>query len=108
MSSRLSDLGIDKKEITQEINVMDEDTIKEKVLAAERVKNALEGKTIRKVIVIKTRLVNIRDPAVYNDACIQYDYILSLVLSYKFYVWYYQVKLVFAPHCDHHPQITEH
>ncbi|MCK5271925.1 MAG: class I tRNA ligase family protein, partial [Sedimentisphaerales bacterium] len=37
----------------------DEDTIKEKALACERVQELLEGKSVRKVIVIKNRLVNI-------------------------------------------------
>ena len=36
-----------------------EDAIKEAALASEKVKAAIEGKTIRKVIVIKSRLVNI-------------------------------------------------
>ncbi|MCF7954887.1 MAG: class I tRNA ligase family protein, partial [Phycisphaerae bacterium] len=36
-----------------------EDDIKEKALASEKVQSAIEGKTIRKVIVIKSRLVNI-------------------------------------------------
>lgn len=36
-----------------------EDQIKETALASEKVKAAIEGKTIRKVIVIKSRLVNI-------------------------------------------------
>jgi leucyl-tRNA synthetase len=36
-----------------------EDEIKETALASEKVKAALEGKTVRKVIVIKSRLVNI-------------------------------------------------
>jgi len=37
----------------------DEETIKEKALASERVQELLEGKSVRKVIVIKNRLVNI-------------------------------------------------
>jgi len=37
----------------------DEETIKEKALACERVQELLEGKSVRKVIVIKNRLVNI-------------------------------------------------
>jgi len=37
----------------------DEETIKEKALANERVQGLLEGKSVRKVIVIKNRLVNI-------------------------------------------------
>jgi leucyl-tRNA synthetase len=36
-----------------------EETIKEAALASEKVQAAIEGKTIRKVIVIKSRLVNI-------------------------------------------------
>jgi leucyl-tRNA synthetase len=37
----------------------DEKTIKERALACERVQELLEGKSVRKVIVIKNRLVNI-------------------------------------------------
>jgi leucyl-tRNA synthetase len=37
----------------------DEETIKERALACERVQDMLEGKSVRKVIVIKNRLVNI-------------------------------------------------
>ena len=37
----------------------DEDSIKETALAADKIKSFLEGKTVRKVIVIKGRLVNI-------------------------------------------------
>ncbi|KKK65913.1 hypothetical protein LCGC14_2969380, partial [marine sediment metagenome] len=36
-----------------------EDAIKEKALASEKVQAAIAGKTVRKVIVIKSRLVNI-------------------------------------------------
>jgi len=37
----------------------DEETIKEKVLANPRIKSQLEGKTVRKTVVVKNRLVNI-------------------------------------------------
>jgi len=37
----------------------DEESIKEKALANERIQNLLKGKTVRKVIIIKNRLVNI-------------------------------------------------
>ena len=40
----------------------DEQTIKDQVLKSDRIKNLLEGKTIRKVIVIRNRLVNIVAP----------------------------------------------
>ena len=51
-------LGKIKDKITVSIDA-DEEEIKQKALACPKVASAIEGKQIKKVIVIKSRLVNI-------------------------------------------------